>query len=75
MPETSSPKFSKLLWLLLMIAAMTIYILVVSRLIDAFFAGHIILELIGYLIAGIIWIFPAKSIMFKINSTNIPGNK
>ncbi|MCP5381501.1 MAG: DUF2842 domain-containing protein [Kordiimonadaceae bacterium] len=75
MSEKSSPKFSKLLWLLLMIAAMTIYILVISRLINAFFSGHIILELIGYLIAGIIWIFPAKSIMYKINRTNAPGKE
>ncbi|MEZ5758471.1 MAG: DUF2842 domain-containing protein [Emcibacteraceae bacterium] len=75
MSEKSSPKFSKLLWLMLMIAAMVIYILIISRLIDAFFSGHIMLELIGYMVAGIIWIFPAKPIMYKINSTKIPGKE
>lgn len=70
MEEQSSPKVSKLLWLLLMLALMTIYILVISRLIDAFFSSNIILELICYLIAGIIWIFPAKWVMFKINRSD-----
>lgn len=70
MEEKSSPKVSKLLWLLLMLALMTVYILVISRLIDAFFSSNIILELICYLIAGIIWIFPAKWVMFKINRSD-----
>jgi len=75
MSEPSAPKFSKLLWLLFMIIIMVLYLLFISRLIDAFFAGNIMLELICYLIAGIIWIFPAKWIMFKINGTDQPGNK
>jgi len=70
MEEKSSPKVSKLLWLLLMLALMTVYILVISRLIDAFFSSNIILELICYFIAGIIWIFPAKWVMFKINRSD-----
>lgn len=71
MSDTSPPKFSKLLWLLLMLAIMTLYILLVSRLIDALFSGNIVMEMICYLIAGIIWIFPAKKIMFKINRTDL----
>ncbi len=74
MSEKSTPKLGKLPWLLLMIVVMTIYILLVARLIDAFFAGNIMLELICYIIAGIIWIFPAKWVMFKINRTDQSGN-
>lgn len=69
MSSAPTPKISKLLWLLLMIFLMAVYLLLISRLIDAFFGGNIMLELICYLIAGIIWIFPAKWIMFKINKT------
>lgn len=69
MSENPPPKISKLLWLLLMLTLMTIYILVVARLIDAFFSGNIIIEMICYIVAGIVWIFPAKKIMFKINGT------
>jgi len=69
MSDSPPPKFSKLLWLLLMLALMTIYILVVTRLIDAFFSSNIIIEMICYIVAGIVWIFPAKKIMFKINGT------
>ena len=54
---------------------MTLYILVISRLIDAFFSSNIALELICYLVAGIIWIFPAKWIMFKINTKKQPGKE
>jgi hypothetical protein len=75
MSKGTSPKISKLLWLLFMIAMMVIYLLIISRLIDAFFAGNIVLEIISYSIAGIVWIFPAKWIMFKINGTDQPGNK
>jgi hypothetical protein len=64
-----APKISKLFWLLFMIAIMVLYILVITRLINDFFSGNIILELLCYFIAGIIWIFPAKWIMFKINTT------
>ena len=53
---------------------MTIYILVVSRLIDALFSGNIVMEMICYVIAGIVWIFPAKKIMFKINRTDTDEN-
>lgn len=74
MTDTPPPKISKLLWLLLMIFLMVLYILLVSRLIDAFFAGNIMLELICYLVAGIVWIYPAKLIMFKINATH-PNEK
>jgi hypothetical protein len=74
MTDNSSPKFSKLLWLLFMLALMTIYILVVSRLIDALFSGNIVMEMICYVIAGIVWIFPAKKIMFKINRTDTDEN-
>ncbi|MCC3861330.1 DUF2842 domain-containing protein [Pseudemcibacter aquimaris] len=70
MNENPPPKISKLLWLLLMLAVMTIYILLVARLIDALFAGNIIMELISYILAGIIWVFPAKKIMFIINRTD-----
>ena len=69
MSDNPPPKISKLLWLLLMLALMTIYILVITRLIDAFFSGNIIVEMICYIVAGIVWIFPAKKIMFKINGT------
>lgn len=58
--------------MLFMIVIMALYLLVISRLIDALFSGNIILELICYLIAGIVWIFPAKWIMFKINKTDQP---
>ncbi|MBL4601226.1 MAG: DUF2842 domain-containing protein [Emcibacteraceae bacterium] len=75
MSQPSSPKFSKLLWLLFIIGVMVLYLLLISRLIDAFFSGNIILELICYFVAGIVWIFPAKWIMFKINRTDQPGNK
>ena len=67
-----SPKISKLFWLILMIIVMILYILIVTRLIDDFISGNIILELISYFIAGIIWVFPAKWIMFKINGTKKP---
>lgn len=70
MSDNPPPKISKLLWLLLMLALMTIYILVVTRLIDAFFSGNIFIEMLCYIVAGIIWIFPAKKIMFKINRTD-----
>ncbi|MDG1858891.1 MAG: DUF2842 domain-containing protein [Emcibacteraceae bacterium] len=70
MADNAPPKLSKLLWLMLMLAIMTLYILVVARLIDALFSGNIVMEIICYLIAGIIWIFPAKKIMFKINRTD-----
>ena len=70
MSDNPPPQISKLLWLLLMLAIMTIYILLVARLIDAFFSGNIIIELICYILAGIIWIFPAKKIMYKINRTD-----
>ena len=53
-----------------MLALMTIYILLVARLIDAFFSGNVIIEMICYIIAGIVWIFPAIKIMFKINRTD-----
>lgn len=69
MSSAQTPKISKLLWLLFIMALMVVYLLLVSRLIDAFFGGNIMLELISYLVAGIIWIFPAKWIMFKINKT------
>lgn len=58
-----------------MLLLMVIYILLITRLIDAFFSGNIIVELICYLIAGIVWIFPAKWIMFKINRTDHMGKK
>ncbi len=70
MSEEEKPKVSKLLWLLVMTIAMIIYILFVTRLIDALFSGNIIMELICYVIAGIIWIYPAKWVMFKINRTD-----
>ena len=74
MSEQSTPQIRKLFWLLLMIVIMTIYILLVTRLIDAFFSGNIVLELICYLVAGIIWIFPAKWVMFKVNRTDQSRN-
>jgi len=58
-----------------MLAVMTLYILVITRLIDALFSENIAMEIICYFIAGIIWIFPAKWIMFKINGTDQSGNK
>ncbi|MDG1707647.1 MAG: DUF2842 domain-containing protein [Emcibacteraceae bacterium] len=73
MTDSPPPKISKLLWLLLMLAIMTVYILVMARLIDALFSGNIVMEIICYLIAGILWIFPAKKIMFKINRTDRDG--
>lgn len=75
MSNRSTPKIKKLPWLLFMIGIMVLYILVASRLIDAFFSGNIALELICYFIAGIIWIFPAKWIMFKINRTDQSGEQ
>ncbi len=74
-PEPTAPKISKLLWLLLLMALMMIYILLVARLIDAFFSGNILLEMISYVVAGIIWIFPAKWVMFKLNRTDQTGNE
>lgn len=73
MADQPAPKISKLLWLLLMIGLMVVYLLLISRLIDALFSGNIILEVICYLVAGIIWIFPAKWVMFKINATDNTG--
>lgn len=58
-----------------MIALMTIYLLVISRLIDAFFSSNIVIELICYLVAGIVWIFPAKWLMFKINGNKQSGKE
>lgn len=75
MSSPSYPKISKLIWLLVVLAIMTLYILVITRLIDAFFVGNIMLEIICYFIAGIVWIFPAKWIMFKINRTDQSGTK
>lgn len=75
MSEPVSPKLGKLLWLLAMIAVMVIYILLITRLIDAFFSDNIILELVSYFVAGIIWIFPAKWVMFKLNRTDQTGNE
>lgn len=75
MSAGSAPKIKKLPWLLFMIAIMVLYILVASRLIEAFFAGNIALELISYFVAGIIWIFPAKWIMFKVNRTDHSGEQ
>lgn len=75
MSAKTSPQISKLLWLLVMIGVMIIYILIIARLIDAFIPNNIVFELISYFIAGIIWIFPAKWIMFKINRTDHIGKK
>lgn len=75
MSEPTSPKFSKLIWLLFLILVMVIYMLLVTRLIDAFFSGNILLEMICYIVAGIIWIFPAKWVMFKLNRTDKSGNE
>ena len=58
-----------------MLVIMTLYILVITRLIDALFSGNITMEIICYFVAGIIWIFPAKWIMFKINRKDQSGNK
>ena len=58
-----------------MLGLMTLYILVISRLIDAFFSSNIALELICYLMAGIVWIFPAKWIMFRINGKKQLGKE
>jgi len=74
MSSPPAPKINKLLWLFFMIFIMVLYLLVISRLIDAFFSGNIMIELLCYLIAGIVWIFPAKWIMFKINKTDQPGD-
>lgn len=70
MSEQPPPKIGKLFWLLFMIGIMIIYILVITRLIDAFFGGNIVMEMICYIVAGIIWIFPAKWLMFKVNRTD-----
>lgn len=75
MSSPSYPKISKLIWLLIMIAIMVLYLLVVSRLIDALFTDNIVAQIICYSIAGIIWIFPAKWIMFKINGTDQSGTE
>lgn len=75
MSEPTSPKIGKLFWLLLMIVVMAVYMLLITRLIDAFFSGNIILELLCYIVAGIIWIFPAKWVMFKLNRTDQNGNE
>lgn len=75
MAEPTSPKIGTLLWLIIFIIAMCLYILLVTRLIDAFFSGNILLEMISYILAGILWIFPAKWIMFKLNRTDQTGNE
>ena len=49
----------KLTGYLLGLVGLIIYILLVSRLIDAFFPKHVFLEIIYYSVAGIGWIFPA----------------
>ncbi len=75
MAEPTSPKIGTLLWLIVFIFVMSLYILLVTRLIDAFFSGNILLEMISYILAGILWIFPAKWIMFKLNRTDQTGNE
>lgn len=68
--DNPPPKISKLLWLLLMLALMTIYILLAARLIDALFSENIIMQLISYILAGVIWVYPAKKIMYFVNRTD-----
>ncbi len=75
MAEPTSPKIGTLLWLIIFIVIMCVYILLVTRLIDAFFAGNILMEMISYILAGILWIFPAKWIIFKLNRTDQTGNE
>ena len=73
--EPSSPKISKLLWLIFMLIVMTLYLLVVSRLIDSLFTDNRSLQFICYFVAGIIWIFPAKWVMFAVNGKSKSGGK
>jgi hypothetical protein len=75
MAEPTSPKIGTLLWLIIFIFIMCVYILLVTRLIDAFFAGNILMEMISYILVGILWIFPAKWIIFKLNRTDQTGNE
>jgi hypothetical protein len=75
MAEPTSPKIGTLLWLIIFIVIMCVYILLVTRLIDAFFAGNILMEMISYILVGILWIFPAKWIIFKLNRTDQTGNE
>lgn len=49
----------KLFGYFLGLVGLIIYILLVSRLIDAYFPQHVVLEIIYYAVAGIGWIFPA----------------
>lgn len=58
---------SKLFWIMIFIAALALYVLVASRLIEAFIPEHIVLELVCYIVAGIVWIIPAKGAIQRIN--------
>ena len=49
----------KLFGYFLGLIGLIIYILLVSRLIDAYFPKHVIFEIVYYAVAGIGWIFPA----------------
>ncbi|MFC7049149.1 DUF2842 domain-containing protein [Emcibacter nanhaiensis] len=62
------PSFKKFAGIMAILIGLAIYALVVTRLIEAFFAEHIVLQLICYLIAGIVWIFPAYWVLKKTST-------
>ncbi|WP_321389133.1 DUF2842 domain-containing protein [Emcibacter sp.] len=62
------PSFKKFSGILIILIGLTLYALLVSRLIEAFFADHIVLQLICYLVAGIVWIFPAYWVLKKTST-------
>lgn len=53
----------KLFGYFLGLIGLIVYIFAVSRLIEAYFPDHIVLEFIVYAMAGIGWIFPAMMII------------
>ncbi|WP_138379099.1 DUF2842 domain-containing protein [Luteithermobacter gelatinilyticus] len=53
------PSLKKLFGIVILMIGLSVYALLASRLIEAIFADQIVMQLICYLIAGIVWIFPA----------------
>lgn len=62
------PSLKKFFGIMVILIGLTIYAIVAASLIQAFFAEHIVLQLICYMIAGIVWIFPAYWVLKKTST-------
>ncbi|WP_417319363.1 DUF2842 domain-containing protein [Emcibacter sp.] len=62
------PSFKKFAGIMVILFGLALYALLATRLIEAVFADHIVLQLICYLIAGIVWIFPAYWVLKKTST-------